>query len=256
MPPRAVRAGFVIARFESIELRQVANCWKKDHQINMAIRSVKTECEGRPLARDQSAVSAVRNPPQRRPGVDAPTFAGLKRAIRKAERRSADGREIGGTGATILRLRAAPLVRLIEKQRIGTEEVRAADDVAIAFHAQAWAVMMKSPSLEKRDASYQGHEPVRVIDAVSRYKRWARHWSARAQNGDPTLEIVVAAVIDERAFHSIEADVGIRHGMAARAVIAALRDYAARAGWTDRNTGEAWIREAETIFVLRRRPNI
>jgi hypothetical protein len=180
----------------------------------------------------------------------------LKRVIRKAERRSGDGREIGGTGATILRLRAAPLARLIEKQRIGTEEVRAADDLTVAFHAQAGAVMMKSPPLEKRDASYHGHEPVWVIDAVARYKRWARHWSRRAQQGDPTLEIVVAAVIDERAFHSIEADVGVRHGMAARAVIAALRDYAARAGWTDRNTGEVWIKEAEAIFALRQRPNI
>src|SRR5215831_17923894 len=209
----------------------------------MAIRSVKTECEGRPLARDQSAVSAVRNPPQRRPGVDAPTFAGLKRAIRKAERRSADGREIGGTGATILRLRAAPLVRLIEKKRIGTEEVRAADDIAIAFHAQAGALMLKPPSLEKRDATYHGREPVWIVDAVSRYKRWARHWSQRAQHGDRTLEIVIAAVVDERAFHIIEADVGVRHGMAGRVVIAALRDYAARAGWTGRGIGEAWIRE-------------
>jgi hypothetical protein len=230
----------------------ILKCSKEDHQINMAIRSVKAECEGRPLHSEQSAISAVGKPLLRRPGADAPTFARMKRAIRRAERRSGDGREIGGTGATILRRQTAPLVRLIEKQRIGTEEVRAADDLAVAFHAQARAVMIKSPSFEKLDASYDGREPVWVVDAVSRYKRWARHWSQRAQHGDPTLEIVVAAVIDERALHSIEADVGIRHGMAARAVIAGLRDYAARAGWTDRNTGEVWINEAETIFALRR----
>jgi hypothetical protein len=116
--------------------------------------------------------------------------------------------------------------------------------------------MIKSPSLEKRDATYHGREPVWIIDAVSRYKRWARHWSQRARHGDRTLEIVIAAVVDEQAFHIIEADVGIRHGMAARVVIAALRDYAARAGWTDRNTGEGWVREAEAIFVLRQRPDI
>ena len=222
----------------------------------MAIRSAQTEREGRSLQGEHSAISAVRKPARRRPGGDARTFGRLKRAIRKAERRSGDGREIGGTGATVLRFRPAPLVRLIEKQRVGTEEVRAADDITTAFHAQAGAVMIKSPSLEKRDATYHCREPVWVIDAVSRYKRWARHWSRRAQHGDRTLEIVVAAVIDERAFCSIEADVGIRHGMAARAVIAALRDYAARAGWTDHNTGEAWIRDAEAIFVLRQRPNI
>ncbi len=222
----------------------------------MAVRSVKIERERGPLQGERSAISAVRKPARRRSGGDARTFGRLKRAIRNAERRSGDGREIGGTGATILRLRPAPLVRLIEKQCIGTEEIRAADDITTAFHAQAGEVMIKSPSLEKRDATYHGREPVWVIDAVSRYKRWARHWSQRAQHGDPTLEIVVAAVIDERAFYSIEADVGIRHGVAGRAVIAALRDYAARAGWTDNNIGEAWIKEAEAIFVLRQRPNI
>jgi hypothetical protein len=217
----------------------------------MAVRSAKTECERGPLQSKRSAISAVRKPARRRPAGDACTFGRLKRAIRNAERRSGDGREIGGTGATILRLRPAPLV-----QRIGTEEIRAADDITTAFHAQAGAVMIKSPSLEKRDATYHGREPVWVIDAVSRYKRWVRHWSQRAPQGDPTLEIVVAAVIDERALYSIEADIGLRHGMAARVVIAALRDYAARAGWTDRNIGEAWIKEAEAIFVLRQRANI
>jgi len=175
----------------------------------------------------------------------------MQRAIRKAERRSPDGRETGGTGATMLRFRAAPLARLVEKQRIGAEEVRAADDIATAFHAQAGALMIKSPSLEKRDAAYQSREPVRAVDAVARYKPWARYWSQRALLGDRTLEIIIAAVIDERAFHIIEADLGIRHGMAARATIAGLRDYAARAGWTDRNTGDAWIRDAEAIFKLR-----
>ena len=222
----------------------------------MAIRSVRTGRKGSLLQVAQSPVSAVRKPVRRRDAGGAGTFGHLKRVIRKAERRSGDGREIGGTGATILRFRAAPLARLIEKQRIGTEEIRAADDIAMAFHAQAAAVMIKSPSLEKRDATYHGSEPVWIIDAVSRYKRWARHWSQRARHGDRTLEILIAAVIDERAFHCIEADVGIRHGMAARVVIAGLRDYAARAAWADRNTAEAWIKEAESIFALRQRPNI
>jgi hypothetical protein len=235
---------------------EIAKDWKKDHRVIMVVRSLKVERGRGPRQSERSAISAVRKPMRRRTGGDAWTFGRLKRAIRNAERRSGDGREIGGTGATILRLRAAPLVRLIEKQRIGTEEMRAADDITTAFHAQAGEVMIKSPSLEKRDATHHGREPVWVIDAVSRYKRWARHWSQRAPQGDPTLEIVVAAVVDERAFYAIEADIGIRHGMAARVVIAALRDYAARAGWTDRNIGQAWTQEAEAIFVLRQRPNI
>jgi hypothetical protein len=223
-----------------------------DHQVNTAIRSLETEREGGPCG-ERSPVSARKSPPQRRPAGDVRTFGRLQRAIRKAERRSGDGREIGGTGATVLRFRTSPLVRLIERKRIGTEEVRAADDIATAFHAQAGAVMIKSPSFEKRDAAHQGHEPVWIIDAVSRYKPWARHWSQRAQRGDRTLEIIVAAVIDERAFHAIEADIGIRHGLAARVTIAGLRDYAARAGWTDPKIAKVWINDAEAIFTPRKR---
>jgi hypothetical protein len=219
----------------------------------MTIRSSHTDVDNDPLHAPRSSISAVRKSVRRRPTVEACPFRRMQRAIRKAERRDGDGRDIGGTGATILRLRAAPLARLIDRRRIGGEEARAADDIATAFHAQAGALMIKSPSLEKRDASYQGREPFRDIDAVSRYKPWAHHWSQRARLGDRTLEIVVAAIVDERAFHLIEADAGIRHGMAARVTISGLRDYAARAGWTDRTTSETWIREAEAMFALRRR---
>jgi hypothetical protein len=177
----------------------------------------------------------------------------MQRAIRKVERRTADGQTIGGTGATILRFRAAPLTRLVEKQHISGEGIRAAADIVTAFHAQAGAVMIKSPSFEKLDASCQAREPFRVVDAVARYKPWAHHWSQRARRGDRTLEIIIAAIVDERPFHVIEADAGIRHGMATRATIAGLRDYAARAGWTDRTTAAAWITEAEAIFTLRKR---
>ena len=111
--------------------------------------------------------------------------------------------------------------------------------------------MLKSPSLEKRDAACHGREPAWIIDAVARYKRWAQHWSARARRGDRTLEIVIAAVVDERAFYLIESDIGIRHGLAARVVVAGLRDYAARAAWTDARTREAWIADAQTVFALR-----
>jgi hypothetical protein len=181
------------------------------------------------------------------------SLARLKRALRKAERRAGDGSAIGGTGATILKMSAPPVARLLDKGRIGAEEVRAADEIGVAFHAQTGALRIKSPALERRDATHHGNEPVFVIDAVARYKRWAAHWSARAHRcGDRTLEILIAAVVEERAFHTIEADLAIRHGIAARVVIAGLRDYAARAGWTDRRTADAWLEAAQTAFPLRR----
>jgi hypothetical protein len=227
------------------------NTWKKGSRP--MTRSDRTGANNDPLHGALSSVSAARKSARRRATGEACPFQRMQRAIRKAERRACeiDG-DVGGTGATILRFRSAPLARLVERRRVGGEEVRAADDIAMAFHAQAAAVMIKSPSLEKRDASYQGREPFRIIDAVSRYKPWASHWSRRARLGDRMLEIVVAAIIDERPFHVIEADAGIRHGLAVRTTIAGLRDYAARAGWTDRSTGDAWIREAEAMFTLRK----
>jgi hypothetical protein len=180
-------------------------------------------------------------------------FARMKWLIREAERVAGGGRPTQRTGATVLKFLPGPVARLAIKHRIGGEEIRAADDISIAFHAQAGALMIKPPSLEKRDPTYQGREPVFIIDAVSRYKKWARHWSARARAGDRTLEIVVAAVIDERAFHVIEADLGIRHGVAARVIVAALRDYAARAGWTDPRVGDEWIAAAAAAFPVRKR---
>jgi hypothetical protein len=233
---------------------------RKEEHITMTIRSYHAGADNDPLQGPRPSISAARKSALRRAGGETCAFTRMQRAIRKAERRAGDGRDVnggvGGTGATVLRFRAAPLARLIERRRIGGEEVRAADDIATAFHAQAAAVMIKPPSLEKRDASYQGREPFRVIDAVARYKPWAQRWSQRARRGDRTLEILIAAIIDERAFHLIEADAGIRHGLAARATIAGLRDYAARAGWTDRRTGEAWIREAEAMFTLRKRRDV
>jgi hypothetical protein len=61
------------------------------------------------------------------------SLARLKRALRKAERRAGDGSVIGGTGATILKLQTPPVARLLDKGRIGAEEVRAADEIAVAF---------------------------------------------------------------------------------------------------------------------------
>jgi hypothetical protein len=92
--------------------------------------------------RDASSIESGTGPRdgRQRPVAEDKSLGRLKRALRKAERRAGDGGEIGGTGATILKFLPAPLARLVDKKRIGTEEVRAADDIAIAFHAQAGAL--------------------------------------------------------------------------------------------------------------------
>lgn len=180
------------------------------------------------------------------------TLRDLKREIAAATRRSGDGHEIGGTGLTILKHQASPLARLADAGRIGAEELRAADEITRVFMATAGALMIRGGSVERVDRSGSAGEPAWLADAQAHYRAWADIWSVRAKRGDPSLEIVIAAVIDERPFRAIEVDLRLRHGRAAAATVAALRDYAARAGWTDRHTATAWIDGAAGQFKLRR----
>lgn len=176
----------------------------------------------------------------------------VMREVRKAERIAGDGRRVGGTGFTILKRTDAPITRMLNAGAIGADELRSSEDICIAFQAVAGALFLKPLSLERRDRSNLTSEPPRLIDAVSRYQAWANIWSARAKRGDPTLEIVIAAVWDERPFRIIEQDLNIRNGAASRATAAGLRDYAARAGWAHGSVSRAWLVSEGSVFRLRR----
>lgn len=172
----------------------------------------------------------------------------LLRAVRKAERTAGDGAEVGGTGFTIIKRQDSPIIRLLDRSRIGQAELRAGEDIVLTFQAMAGALMLKPLSLERRDPSAHSTEPVAILDATARYKSWARAWSDRAKQSDPTLEIVVAAIVDERPFREIDYDLSLRNGRAADATVAGLRDYAARGGWGERN----WRVEGSGVFRLRK----
>src|SRR5258708_32314463 len=103
----------------------------------MASRSILQRPDADPSHVQRSAEATVAERGTQRPDSGARVFGRMKRAIRKAERRAGDGTEIGGTGATILKVLAAPLVRLGEEERIGTAAVRAAEQIAVGCHTQA-----------------------------------------------------------------------------------------------------------------------
>jgi hypothetical protein len=178
-----------------------------------------------------------------------PTTATIKRAVRKAEVASGTG----ATGYTLLKMKAAPLARLIADHKIGPVETRAADEISMAFFALSGGLMFRPQSWERRDPSYDTPLPQMVEQAISNYKTFANHWSMKAKQGDRTLEVVIACLIDERAFSAIEADLGIRHGLAAKALARGLRDYAARVGWVERKTEAIWKAEAGMTFSPHRR---
>jgi hypothetical protein len=113
----------------------------------------------------------------------------MKRALRKAERRAGDGTEIGGTGATILKFRGAPLARLADKKRIGTDELRAADDIAMAFHAQAGALLINpaGPLLPNAAGAGLANVEGRIAEIEAKYMRaaygsesWKTYWSGES----------------------------------------------------------------------------
>lgn len=181
----------------------------------------------------------------RKAKTDRPlTLGRINHLVRQAEKKSGTG----GTGQTILKMTAKPLGRLVDDHRIGPVEVMAAQDFELAFMTIGRALWIKPQSYERRDPSYGGVERVKEIDAQTRYKAFADHWSMMRKRGDKTLEILTRALIDEQPFRLIEDDLNIKHGVASKAVIRGLRDYAARAKWTDPATAALWKAEAGTTF--------
>ena len=176
----------------------------------------------------------------------------MLRLVRKAERTAGDGGEIGGTGFTIIKRSDSPLTRMLNDHKIGPEEMRAAEDIETAFHSISGGLLFRSIEMERVDGSRQKNEPAATVDSIRRYQDWAGIWSVRAKRGDPTLEIVIAAIIDERPMKIIEADLRLRHGTASKATAAGLRDYAARAGWAVGRASEAWLVNNGAVFRLKR----
>lgn len=157
----------------------------------------------------------------------------------------------GESAFTGLKLGNSPIAALLERRKIGGEELTAAQEIETAFMAISGAMMIKPLAMERVSSGGKSPDfPERTSKAIARYQAWANHWSVRSKRGDKTLEIAIAAIIDMRPFSVIEADVGIRHGMAQKVTIRALRDYAARAGWAEGGNTKRWKDEAEQSFPV------
>lgn len=170
----------------------------------------------------------------------------LRKTVREAEKKS----KTGATGYVLLRFIAKPIARLVDEKKIGPAEYMAAQEFFTAFNTITGGLWIKPQSLERRDPSYGSRESLAIIEAQHHYRRFVDYWSGRAKAGDKTLAILVAAVVDERPFHVIEADLTIRHGKARQATIGGLRDYAARAGFVSREVAASWIEEAARTFTV------
>jgi hypothetical protein len=188
-------------------------------------------------------------------GEEKKRVKALAKLLADTRRRAGDGTELGGTPFTILKLANNPIGRLVDSGRIGAEELRAASEIAVAYYSITGALQIKPVNLDRVDcgsSAQLGTESPALALAQRRFRQFSDFWSQRAKRGDPTLEIVIRAVVEERPFSAIERDVGIRHGAAAGAVVRALRHYAALARWVDPSTAQTWTSDAQNGFRLRR----
>jgi hypothetical protein len=173
----------------------------------------------------------------------SPELRAMKRVLRIEARRSPHG----GTPETTIKLRlrgGPPVERLRAARRIGPLEMQAAEEIERAVGAISAGLTLKTMNLERIDRGSGRREPAVLIDTVARYMRWARHWALRATSGDQTFRVVRSAVIDRQSFNSLDRDIGVREGTAAKATVWGLRSYCAMAGWLDRSTTKAWEEEA------------
>lgn len=165
-----------------------------------------------------------------------------------------------GTGQTILKQRKTPIQKLIDDGKIGPEEIEAAGEIDRGFNAIARSLSIRGMVLERIDSSGgDRHIPIKALRSVRNYQRWATYWSERKkQYSDPMLEIIIAAVIDERPVRTIGAELSFHHATIERALIAGLRDYAARMDPSpvDAKIGDQWIADAERKFVPMNNPEL
>ncbi len=147
--------------------------------------------------------------------------------------------------AMVRKLRGSPLAWLAARGGIRAEEVRAVDDIALAFLEGPPVIPPRAGVPDATRRALLGN-----AEAQRRYREFARYWSHRAKLGDPTLSIVIAIVVDHQPFEAVEQETGVPPGKAAVAVVAGLRDYAARAGWVDARIAQQWIADAAAVFAL------
>lgn len=150
------------------------------------------------------------------------------------------------------RLSGPPVARLVESKRIGAEELQAAQEIEMAFMAISGGLFMKPQNMEKVDGGRGNPDwPHKLAVIVGQYQDWANFWSdRRKQHLDHTLEITIAAVIDERHVRPIAEDLGFSEKKVKDAIVGGLRDYAARTNTVTGSIAEKW--QAAALLTFRR----
>jgi len=189
------------------------------------------------------------------------TYGRMTNFLRQAEL----GSGTGATGATVVKQSHSPLMQLmfesaqwergvkgakkpVDGEKFGSHELEASQEIEAAFFAISGGMMFKPMNYERTDPGKPSDWPEALALKVRRYQAWACHWSMMAKRFDPTLQIVIAAVIDQRPFRETASDLGFGHERIRNATVRGLRDYAARAGWAHGRDGDRWRLNAGMTF--------
>jgi hypothetical protein len=136
-----------------------------------------------------------------------------------------------------------PITRLAVKRHIGIVEVRAAEEIALAYYSLDGWVLDPSRTYEKVDRkSHISYDRASILDVCNRYKDWMRTWKGNQE----ALSVIINVIVLETPLAKVAKHLGVRYGTAKRTVIALLRDYAVRASWVSVSVLHDWRREAET----------
>lgn len=198
----------------------------------------------------------------KKPKTQIDPAAQVMRAVRKAEadalsqKRSdiRDAVEDTGTGFTILKYRKKPIEILSDKGKISSIELGAADGISRAYYLIVSRLKIGGMTLDRVDCSRPTEEErlkrlKRDAARIELYQGFANIWTKRNKDyGDPTLEIVIDAVIYEMSLNAIWSKHGYRLARIEKALIGGLRDYAARAGFVTGHQASQWMDEAEAVF--------
>lgn len=177
----------------------------------------------------------------------------IKLVVSANERRDGKGQLIGANGYTALKHDEPIIGRLIRNERIGSEELMAIEEIEAVHNYLCSGLFLRGYELRERLDRSHPTTPTWFIDAYERYKPWANEWSKRRiSHNDKTLEVVFDILFSSRSGKEIDGEHCWQHGTAIRVFVNGVRDYAAAAGWVNRDTGRAWQAVARSVFPMRR----
>lgn len=177
----------------------------------------------------------------------------IAEAIKAFERRDGAGNLVGGNGLTEGKFREPTLSRLVNSGRIGQDEIRAIEEIECVISVLCRGLFLHGYELREKLDRSTGSCPPLFLDAYPRYKRWANEWSDRKKRfGDMTLTVVHEILFSNRSGKDIDDEFNWRHGFALDIFVGGIRDYAASAGWIERNQSKKWHEVARSFFPLRR----